>query len=235
MQIAAVQKLTLLDFPGKTACTVFTPGCDFRCGYCYNPELVLPELIKKNKKNFIPENKFFEFLEKRKGLLDGVCVTGGEPLLQKGLPEFLAKIRRLGFLTKLDTNGNQPEGLKKLLDKKLLDYIALDIKASPECYEKLVGSKDAAKKVQVSRDLIMQSGLEYELRTTLVKELHDAEEFKKILAFVKGAEKFFLQNFQAKHGCLDPKFEKYHGLSKKELKEMCEEARRVVGECGVRD
>ncbi|MFH1375569.1 MAG: anaerobic ribonucleoside-triphosphate reductase activating protein [Patescibacteria group bacterium] len=234
MQIASVQKLTLLDFPGRTACTVFTPGCDFRCGYCYNLELVLPELIEKNKKSFISEGKFFEFLKKRKGLLDGVCVTGGEPLLQKDLPEFLQKVRELDFLTKLDTNGNQPEGLSKLLDKKLLDYIALDVKASLERYEKLVGSARAAEKVQTSRDLIMQSEVEYEFRTTLVRELHDAEEFKKILEFVKGAEKFFLQNFQAKHGCLDPEFEKYHGFSKKELEEMCKQAREFVGECGVR-
>ena len=132
MQIAAVQKLTLLDFPGKTACTVFVPGCNFRCGYCHNPELVEPKLVEKTAKNLISEEDFFGFLAKRKGMLDGVCVTGGEPTLQKDLPDFLKQIRRRGFLVKLDTNGSRPDVLEKLLRAGLLDYIALDVTASPE-------------------------------------------------------------------------------------------------------
>jgi pyruvate formate lyase activating enzyme len=234
MQIAAIQKLTLLDFPGKTACTVFVPGCNFRCGYCHNPELVEPRLIKKTVKNLIPEADFFDFLAKRKGMLDGVCVTGGEPILQKDLPEFLKKIRKRGFLVKLDTNGSQPEMLEKLLRAGLLDYIALDVKSSPEAYEKLVGVKGVAKKIETAKNLIMQSGVSYEFRTTLVRELVDEKEWASILEFVKGAEKFFLQNFEGKRGCLDSEFEKYHGFTKKELDQMCKEAKEFVTKCGVR-
>ncbi|MCK5472086.1 anaerobic ribonucleoside-triphosphate reductase activating protein [Candidatus Gracilibacteria bacterium] len=234
MQIAAIQKLTLLDFPGKTACTVFTPGCNFRCGYCHNPELVLPEKIAAAKKDLIPESAFFNFLAKRKGLLDGVCVTGGEPTLQKGLLIFLKKIRRRGFLVKLDTNGSHPEILEKLLHARLLDFVALDVKASPENYEKLTRLKGAAGEIKISKNLIQQSGVPYEFRTTLVHEIHDKKEFGKILEFVRGAEKFFLQNFESKHGCLDPKFEKFHGFTKKELAKMCDEAKKFVRECGVR-
>jgi pyruvate formate lyase activating enzyme len=233
MQIAAVQKLTLLDFPGKTACTVFVPGCNFRCGYCHNPELVEPKLVEKTAKNLISEEDFFGFLAKRKGMLDGVCVTGGEPTLQKDLPDFLKQIRRRGFLVKLDTNGSRPDVLEKLFKARLLDYVALDVKSSPEGYEKLVGV-DVSEKIQSSKNLIMQSGVPYEFRTTLVRELVDEKEWEKILEFVKGAEKFFLQNFEGKRGCLDPEFEKMHGFTKKELESMCEEAKEFVRECGVR-
>jgi pyruvate formate lyase activating enzyme len=233
MQIAAVQKLTLLDFPGKTACTVFVPGCNFRCGYCHNPELVEPKLVEKTAKNLISEEDFFGFLAKRKGMLDGVCVTGGEPTLQKDLPDFLKQIRRRGFLVKLDTNGSRPDVLEKLFKARLLDYVALDVKSSPEGYEKLVGV-DVSEKIQSSKNLIMQSGVPYEFRTTLVRELVDEKEWEKILEFVKGAEKFFLQNFEGKHGCLDSAFEKYHGFTNSELKKMCEQATEFVGKCGVR-
>ncbi|MFH1546375.1 MAG: anaerobic ribonucleoside-triphosphate reductase activating protein [Patescibacteria group bacterium] len=234
MQIAAIQKLTLLDFPGKTACTVFTPGCNFRCGYCHNPELVLPEKIAIAKQDLIPEEAFFNFLGKRKGLLDGVCVTGGEPTLQKDLLQFLKKIRQRGFLVKLDTNGSHPEILEKLFRARLLDFIALDVKASPKNYQKLVGI-DVVEKIRASKNLIEQSGVPYEFRTTVVREIHDEEEFRKILEFVRGAEKFFLQNFEPKHGCLDPEFEKFHGFTKKELVKMCEEAKQFVQNCGVRN
>ena len=245
MQIAAFQKLTLLDFPGKTACTVFTPGCNFRCGYCHNPELVLPE----RSPELIAEEKFFAFLDQRKGLLDGVCVTGGEPTLQKDLPEFLKKIRKRGFAVKLDTNGSEPVVIEKLFQARLLDYVALDIKASilrpsaspgatedksPDNYEKLTGVKGIAEKVRTSKNLIEQSGVDYELRTTLVREIHDEAEFGKILEFVRGTPKFFLQNFQASGGCLDPAFERMHGFTKAELEKMCERAKEFVGECGVR-
>ncbi len=233
MQIAAIQKLTLLDFPSRAAATIFTPGCNFRCGYCHNPELVLPEKIKLVQKDLISEVAFFNFLAARKGLLDGVCVTGGEPTLQKDLPEFLKKIRKRGFATKLDTNGSNPETLEQLLRARLLDYVALDIKASPENYAKLVGV-DVAKKIETSKNLLAQSGVEFELRTTLVREIHDEKEFEKILEFVRGAPKFFLQNFQNRGGCLDPKFEKFHGFTNFELEKMCERARECVGLFGAR-
>ena len=229
MQIVTFQKLTLLDFPEKTAAIVFTPSCNFRCGYCHNPELV----NFKDSQNLIPEKDFFDFLEKRKNLLDGICLTGGEPTLQKDLPQFLKKIHQRGFLTKLDTNGSKPEILEKLLREGLLDYVAMDVKASPENYANVVGG-DFAKAVETSRNLIMQSDVNYEFRTTLVKELVDEKEWQKILEFVRGAEKFFLQNFRVSGECLDKKFEKFHGFTTSELKKMCEEAGRVVKKCEVR-
>ncbi|MCF7836298.1 anaerobic ribonucleoside-triphosphate reductase activating protein [Candidatus Gracilibacteria bacterium] len=241
MQIAAIQKLTLLDFPTKTACTVFTLGCNFRCGYCHNPELVLPE---KFPSEMMLEDDLFAFLAKRKGMLDGVCVTGGEPTLQKDLPEFLKQIRKRGFLVKLDTNGSRPDVLEKLFKARLLDYVALDVKSSPEGYEKLVGlnqpsprlrQASISEKVQSSKNLIVQSGVPYEFRTTLVREIHDEKEFAQILEFVRGAEKYFLQNFVGKQGCLDSAFEKMHGFTNSELKKMCEEAKEFVRECGVRN
>jgi len=229
MRIASFQKLTLLDFPGRTATTIFTIGCNFRCGFCHNPELVLPEKFPDT----ISEEIFFEFLDRRKKLLDGVCITGGEPTLQKDLPDFLRKIRKKGFATKLDTNGSNPEMLEKLFRENLLDFVALDIKASPENYAKLVGI-DIFPKVQASKSLISQSGIEFELRTTLIREIHDEAEFTKILEFVRGAPKYFLQNFQVQGGCLDSTFEKMHGFTSTELKKMAERARGFVGECGVR-
>jgi len=233
MQISAIQKLTLLDFPGRTACTVFTPGCNFRCGYCHNAEFVLPEKIKKISADFIPEEAVFNFLKKRQGLLDGICITGGEPTLQVGLSAFLKKVRRLGFKIKLDTNGSMPKVVRELFYRRLLDYVAMDIKASPENYEKLVGV-NVINEIRQTRDLIMQSGVEYEFRTTLVREIVDAEEFKKILEFVRGASKYFLQNFETRGGCLQREFEQYHGFNRLELEEMCNQARKFVGECGVR-
>ncbi|MFH0776937.1 MAG: anaerobic ribonucleoside-triphosphate reductase activating protein [Patescibacteria group bacterium] len=240
MQIAALQKLTLLDFPGRTACTVFTLGCNFRCGFCHNPELVLPEKFPK----LILEEKFFEFLDRRKGLLDGVCITGGEPTLQKDLLEFCKKIRKRGFTVKLDTNGSQPEILEKLFRAGLLDYVALDIKASPENYSKIAGVDQPSprlrqasifEKVRASKNLIAQSGVEYELRTTVIRELHDEKELQKILEFIRGAPKYFLQNFSNRGGCLNPAFEKLHGFTNSELEKMCERAREFVGECGIRN
>ena len=229
MQIAALQKLTLLDFPSRTAATVFTPGCNFHCGFCHNPELVLPEKFPE----LIPEEKFFEFLDRRRGLLDGVCITGGEPTLQSDLSEFLKKIRKRGFAVKLDTNGSSPKVLEKLFRDRLLDYVALDIKSSPENYTKLVGV-DIIDRVRQSKNFIEQSGVEFELRTTLIKEIHDAKEFTKILEFVRGAPKYFLQNFQSRGGCLDPVFEKMHGFTNSELEKMCERASEFVSECAIR-
>lgn len=137
MEIGGLQKLTLIDFPGKLACTVFLIGCPFRCPFCYNLELVLPELIEKQPR--ISQKEFFNFLKEKKGLLDGVCITGGEPTANSDLPDFCQKIKEMGFLVKLDTDGYDPEMMKKLIDEKLIDYLALDVKAPKEKYGKLIG------------------------------------------------------------------------------------------------
>ncbi len=146
MKISAIQPLTLVDFPNHTACTVFTLGCNFRCHYCYNPEFVLPEKVKEISPHCIPENNFFKFLKKRENLLEGVCITGGEPTIHSDLPEFIKKIKSQNFLVKLYTNDSNPKMLQKLLDENLFDYVAMDIKAHPDDYEKIVDVKGFSEK-----------------------------------------------------------------------------------------
>lgn len=233
MKISAIQKLTLLDFPGHVACTVFTAGCDLRCHCCHNSEFVLPEKIRRIASDFIPEAAFFTFLKTRRGLLDGVCVTGGEPAVQPDLPEFLRQIKAAGFLVKLDTNGNHPRVLQQLFEAKLVDYVAMDVKASPARYHEFTG-KAAGDNVTASRDLIMASGIDYEFRTTLVRQFHDADEFGKVLEFVKGARRYTLQNFQTRGGCLNADWERFQGFSESELKQKQKQAAPFVGECAIR-
>ena len=191
MKIQGLQKMTLLDYPGRVACTVFLGGCDFRCPFCHNFELVegpLPEALT--------EDEFFAFLEKRHGLLDGVAITGGEPCLRKDLPEFLARIHEAGFPVKLDTNGNHPALLARLLDEGLVDYVAMDIKNSPEKYARTIGLQSIdLTPIEESVRLIMASPVPYEFRTTVVRELHDASDFEKIGAWIAGAKQYFLQAF----------------------------------------
>ncbi|MBQ9543718.1 MAG: anaerobic ribonucleoside-triphosphate reductase activating protein [Clostridia bacterium] len=191
MKIYGLQKMTLLDFPGKVACTVFTGGCDLRCVFCHNYELATGKA-----EPYCGEEEFFSFLEKRRGLIDGVAVTGGEPCLQKDLPEFLKKVRALGFSTKLDTNGFHPEMLKRIVDEKLADYIAVDVKNSPEKYAATCGLEkiDLAPLFE-SLAILKDSGAEYELRTTVVDQLHDEEDVKKIGEMIRGTKFWFIQCF----------------------------------------
>lgn len=192
MIIYGLQKLSLLDFPGKTACTVFTGGCNWRCPFCHNASLV----IGLDEVEPVNEGEFFAFLKKRQGILDGVSITGGEPLLQHDIKEFIERIRGLGYLIKLDTNGSNPEMLKELVVAGLIDYVAMDIKNSPDSYAKTTGIADVdLKSVSDSATFLMQSGVDYEFRTTVVKELHCAEDFEKIAVWLKGAKRYFLQSF----------------------------------------
>ena len=166
--ICGLQKMTLLDFPGKIACTVFLGGCNFRCPFCHNSELFLHQPEK-----LMEDADFFAFLRSRKGLLDGVCVSGGEPTLYKDLPEFLGKIKELGFLVKLDTNGSRPDVVKELVRKQLVDYIAMDVKNSPAMYAQTVGlEKMDLTPIEESLRFLLSSNVDYELRTTLVSQLH---------------------------------------------------------------
>ncbi|QQS59331.1 anaerobic ribonucleoside-triphosphate reductase activating protein [Candidatus Peregrinibacteria bacterium] len=213
--IAGLQKLTLLDFPKKTACIVFLAGCDFRCHVCHNSELVLPERMEKPS---LSQKEFFQFLEKRKGLLDGVCVTGGEPTVHPSLPKFLWDIRGHGFLVKLDTNGNNPKMLSDILSQNLVDYVAMDIKASSEeKYSAFTGVKVNFQNITVSRDLLLSSGVPHEFRTTMVREFHDENEFQNILSFLRGVDRYFLQNFRREGSCLNSEWEAMHGFSREEL------------------
>ena len=194
MLVKGLQKLTLLDFPEKMACTVFTFGCNLRCPFCHNASLVLSE---RADDTLIPEEEFFSFLQKRRGILEGVCVTGGEPTLQPDLPAFIRRIRELGFAVKLDTNGARPAVLKTLVAEGLLDYVAMDVKNSLSLYPETVGHPtfDTAA-VEESMDFLMEGHIPFEFRTTLVKGLHTPAGVEEMGRRLAGQEKFFLQTFE---------------------------------------
>jgi pyruvate formate lyase activating enzyme len=192
MLLCGLQKLTLLDYPGKMACTVFTGGCNFRCPFCHNASLVLAP----GQDGTLDEAEFFAFLQKRRNLLDGVCVTGGEPLLQPDLADFLQKIRALGYLIKLDTNGSSPEKLKALVRAGLLDYVAMDIKAAPEHYGAVIGVPGYdTTAVEESASFLLSGAVPCEFRTTCVKGLHTAHDFERIAEWLAGPTPYFLQGF----------------------------------------
>lgn len=188
MRIGGLQKMTLLDFPGRVACTVFLQGCNFRCPFCHNPPLLSGSAE-------LSEEAFFSFLKKRQGLLDGVAVTGGEPLLQADIVPFLIKIKELGYAVKLDTNGSYPERLQQLLQNGLIDYIAMDIKNSPQKYEQTAGAQNILPAVQESVRILMQGTVPYEFRTTVVQELHEEDDFHAIGKWIAGAQAYYLQCF----------------------------------------
>lgn len=228
MKFSAVQKFTVLDYPDKTACIVFTPGCNFRCGFCHNPEFVLPERIKELESDFIDEAAVLSFLETRRGLLQGVVVTGGEPTLQRELPAFLAKVRSMGFATKLDTNGSLPEILEPILDKGLVDYVAMDVKTSLENYTSLAGCF-RPEAIRTSLELIRTKVPEYEFRTTIVKEHHGPQELEGIAKLIQGANRYVLQGFRP-NITLDPKFQQYAAVTRPELEKIAEFFRPFVKE-----
>ncbi len=194
MLIKGLQKLTLLDFPDKMACTVFTFGCNFRCPFCHNASLVLADRATEEA---MPEEEFFHFLSRRKGILEGVCVTGGEPTLQPDLPAFLARIKAMGYAVKLDTNGYRPAVLKALVEAGLVDYVAMDIKNSLPRYGETVGirSFDTAP-IEESIDFLMEGRVPFEFRTTLVRGLHTPDSIRDMGKRTAGKEKFFLQTFE---------------------------------------
>ena len=218
MLILGLNKTTLLDYPGYVAATVFTGGCNFRCPFCHNKVLVL----EPSKGGIISEKEFFAFLKKRKNILKGVCITGGEPTLQADLPDFLARIREMGYRIKLDTNGYKPEILKRLIEKGLLDYVAMDIKNSPEKYAVASGMDNMGHdldlgKIRESVDLLMEGRVEYEFRTTVVRELHTLEDIVKIGEWIRGCRVYFLQKFQDQGNNI---CEGYHTPDEGTLREM---------------
>ncbi len=190
MLIGGYQKTTLLDFPERVACIIFTHGCNFRCPWCHNATLVTEAF------SGVSEDEIFAFLSKRKGILDGVVISGGEPLLQSGIFELIKKIKAMGYDIKLDTNGTYPEKLKELISAGLLDYIAMDIKNSREKYAQTSGVDNVdISRIEHSVDIIKESGVPYEFRTTLTREQHSPEDIVKIGEWIKGARKYFLQGF----------------------------------------
>ena len=201
MQIAAFQKLTLLDFPGTVACILFTNGCNFRCPFCHNKDLVLPG----EESVFVDENEILDYLGKRKGILEGVNITGGEPMLHNDLPDLLQKIKALGYKIKVDTNGTRPEMLKHLVENGLVDYIAMDIKNAPEAYPETIGlPKVDLDAICASKTYLMEAGIPYEFRTTVVKGLHDCEKLIEIAKWIAGAGAYFLQSYTDSGHVLSP-------------------------------
>ncbi len=192
MLISGFQKMTLLDYPGKVACTIFTAGCNLRCPFCHNASLVThisPDAV-------IAEGEILTYLEKRRSVLDGVCITGGEPLLQKDIVDFICRIRSLGLLVKLDTNGTEPHMLRELIDRDLLDYVAVDIKNAPEKYAMTVGVKDFdMTPIRESVALLARGRVPYEFRTTVVREFHDVKDIEHLSQFIAGAPQYYLQIF----------------------------------------
>ena len=191
-KLAGLQKTTFIDYPEKIACIVFTQGCNFRCGYCHNPELF------ENKEPVLSVPAFFEFLNKRKGKLDGVVITGGEPTLHgKDLIEFIKEVKSFGFLVKLDTNGTHPDVLQELLNENLLDYIEMDIKAPLAKYKTITQTDIDTKIIKKSIDMIMNSGVDYEFRTTIVKSQLSVEDLRQIGELIQGAKRYYMQKFLA--------------------------------------
>ena len=229
MRLGGIQKLTLLDYPGTVACTVFTLGCNMRCPFCHNALLV----TKTEEAEVYPEEEFFAFLNKRRGILDGVCVTGGEPLLQSDAGEFIAKIKALGYKVKLDTNGSFPDRLEEILKSGNVDYVAMDIKNSPEKYAETVGIPGFdVSKIQRSIEIIRSSGIEYEFRTTVVAPLHNWESIAGAAQMVKGSPKYFLQNFVDSGNLISG--EGMSGLTGEELENALAKAKNFIPQAQIR-
>ncbi len=227
MKLHGIQKMTLLDFPGVVSCTIFLGGCDFRCPFCHNFEL-----IDGTAQPVMDEDELIDFLRSRKALLDGVAITGGEPCLHRDLPALIRRIRAEGYKVKLDTNGYHPALLKKILDEKLVEYVAMDIKNSPEKYALTCGLDHInMDKINESISLLMNGDTDYEFRTTVIKEFHESEDFEKIGQWIKGAKRYFLQRFTDRdsvpYGNLSaPSFD--------EMKKYAEIARKYIPETELR-
>lgn len=226
MRITGFDKLSLLNYPNLVACTIFTPGCNFRCPFCHNASIV------EDKYKDIDEQEIFDFLKKRAGIIEGVCITGGEPLLQPDLEQFIAKIKALGLKVKIDTNGYLPEKLQLLIDKHLVDYIAMDIKNSDEKYSETNGTPCFdINRINQSVHLILTSEVEYEFRTTLVQEYHQKEDVEKICKKLSGADHYYLQNFVDSGDIIQNDL---HGFSYDKLCEYLDTAKHYIKNAELR-
>ena len=221
MKIGGLQKVTLVDYPGKVACTVFLSGCNFKCPFCYSRELVLPEYIENQPG--LSQKDFFSFLKEKKGLVDACVMCGGEPTINPDIKEFIKKIKDLGFLVKLDTNGYLPEKLRELIDEKLVDYIAMDIKAPLEDYSKATGINVDVSQIKKSIELIKNSGIDYEFRTTIVPTIHTKESIIKMAKEIGPAKRYFLQAFHGEKETINPELSKLKPFPEEELKEIVKE------------
>ena len=230
MLISGFQKSTLLDYPGKLACLVFTYGCNLRCEYCHNPELV-NQPFKKN--NSITEEEIFSFLEKRKNLVDGVVITGGEPTIQKDLIPFIKKIKNMGFLVKLDTNGTNSKVVKKILGMNIVDYWAMDVKYDKEIYIQNLENKVNYEEIEKSIKLIMENAKDYEFRTTYVKGIHTTDSVKGIGELIKGSKRYYIQNFRPGK-TINPALNSSNSFTQQELENFKKLMQKYVKQVEIR-
>lgn len=230
LKIGGLEKVSLLDYPGKVSAVLFTYGCNLRCPFCHNPELVVYPL---GSNVAVKEKELFDYLEERKGLLDAVVITGGEPLIQKNISSLIKRIKKMGFLVKLDTNGFFPEELKQLLKQDLLDYIAMDVKWPKESYVKFSGDRKAVGRIGKSIDIIMNSGIGYEFRTTFVKGIHSIEDGERITSMIPNAMKYYIQNFRSGK-TINETLDSSNSFTEKELKEILRGAKKHVKNSYIR-
>ncbi len=228
MLISGLQKLTLLDYPGQVACTVFTGGCNFRCPFCHNAPLVLPEQLAHDSS----EQAVLDFLKKRVGVLDGVAITGGEPLLHKDIPAFLEKVRALGYKIKLDTNGSFPERLEEIVRAGLVDRVAMDIKNAPELYSAAVGVDVSMDDIERSKAFLLSGVIDYEFRTTVVKGLHTRESIIGAARWIQGAKEYYLQQFKDSGNVIA--ISGLGAFDEKEMHALCDAAAEFVPAVQVR-
>ena len=227
MDFCGMEKLSLVDFDDNLTCTLFMAGCPFRCPFCHNGDLVLhPETATP-----IPFNEILDYLDKRKGVLDAVCISGGEPTLMPDLEEKIVAIRNLGYLIKLDSNGFQPHILKKLIDKGLVDYVAMDIKNCPEKYDLTCGTSVNLDAIKESIHLLMTSGIGYEFRTTTIEEFHTEEDMKKLAQWIAGASRYFIQKYVDSENCIRHYF---HALSPQKAEKYLQIVREFVPNAALR-
>ena len=220
MYLGGIQKLTLLDYPGKLACTVFTSGCNYRCPFCHNAALVT------HPSESVSVDYVLEFLKKRRGVLQGVCVSGGEPLLQPDTPELLAQIRSLGYSVKLDTNGSFPERLRQVVEAGLVDYVAMDVKNSPAAYGETVGREDFdLSGVSESIRYLLSGAVDYEFRTTVVRKFHDVQRLTALAQWISGAKRYYLQAFEDSGDLIS---EGLHGYDPEELEKLRDAVAKVL-------
>jgi pyruvate formate lyase activating enzyme len=228
MKIGGFQKTSLLDYPETISAIIWTVGCNFSCPFCYNKDIV------NGKVELISEDEILSFLEKRKGLVEGLVITGGEPLIQKDIVDFISKVKKFDYLVKIDTNGMYPEKLKELIDKKLVDYIAMDVKAPKKKYDKLTNVKTDIKKIEKSIEIIKNSTVNYEFRTTIVPSLLTKEDIIDIAKLLKGAKKFYLQQFKTDIPLISPNLKKVAPYAKEELIKILEDIKSYFDICEVR-
>lgn len=230
IQIGGLEKSSLLDYPNKVSAIIFTYGCNLRCPYCHNPELVIEAFDERRE---VTEKYLLSFLKARVGKLDAVVITGGEPLIYDDLDKLIKEIKELGYLVKLDTNGFLPDRLEKIIKTNLLDYIAMDVKFPKSQYIKISKGRNATSKIPKSIKLIMESGIDYEFRTTYVKGIHDMESVEGITKMIEGAKRYYIQNFRPGK-TINPGLTQENSFSDKELKQIKKIAKKYVKNTQIR-